>query len=441
MNGVLDQLTRDRFPAHPSTVGAARRLVRRVVTEAGLDRGLDRLLDDAELVVSELVTNAVVHAGTDVEVGAVLREGILRIEVADGSLHLPAPRLYTELTGTGRGLRLVEQIVLRWGVRVEHAVKVVWCDLAATGRPAGDQAPLATTPAAPGTPEPGGFRVELRNLPLLLHAAWQMQAASLLREYLLVRLGDEVAHEEVEAHAAASDALALLEEHLPRPDLGDEPHAVMAASTEPLVSAEVLHVAIPADSVPHFSILDHLLDSALLLADRGDLLTPPTQPEIRAFRRWLCRQVAEQTRGGPATPWSVDSPGIEPMPRPAVAWDTGWVETSPRPLVAADDTNVVLAASPAALELLGYRNPEELVGRRLLDLVPARYRQAHLAGFTLHLFSGRRALIGTPVVVPALRSDGTEVDVELLLEAHPLPAGRRAFTAELRRSGPGGAAR
>ncbi len=105
-------------------------------------------------------------------------------------------------------------------------------------------------------------------------------------------------------------------------------------------------------------------------------------------------------------------------------------------MIAADDTNRILAVSPAALVLLGYDDAAGLVGRRLVAIIPRRYRQAHLAGFTLHLFAGRSPLLSTSVVVPALRRDGSEVDVELTLSAHRLPAGRRAFVAELAEPAP-----
>jgi hypothetical protein len=66
-----------------------------------------------------------------------------------------------------------------------------------------------------------------------------------------------------------------------------------------------------------------------------------------------------------------------------------------------------------------------------VDLIPVRYRQAHLAGFTLHLFAGRSPLLGTPVLVPALRRDGVEIAVKMTLEAWQLDGGRKVFVAEL----------
>jgi PAS domain S-box-containing protein len=99
--------------------------------------------------------------------------------------------------------------------------------------------------------------------------------------------------------------------------------------------------------------------------------------------------------------------------------------------VAADDSNRIVAVSPSATALLGYDHPADLVGHRLLDIIPPRYHQAHLAGFTLHLTNGRSPLLARPVTVPALRRDGSEVVVRLHVKAHQTAAGHRAFTATL----------
>lgn len=100
-------------------------------------------------------------------------------------------------------------------------------------------------------------------------------------------------------------------------------------------------------------------------------------------------------------------------------------------VIAADDMDLVVAVSRGALDLLGYAR-EELVGRRLIELIPRRLRQAHLAGFTLYLLTGRGPLLDRPVVVPAVRRDGTEAWVELSVEARRVAQGRSLFVATLR---------
>jgi anti-sigma regulatory factor (Ser/Thr protein kinase) len=87
-------------------------------------------MDRAVLVANELVTNAVVHARTEIRVRLELRGGRLHIAVRDGSpglLRVVAPDWQAE---GGRGLRLVEQLARAWGVnRHPDGGKVVWCVL------------------------------------------------------------------------------------------------------------------------------------------------------------------------------------------------------------------------------------------------------------------------------------------------------------------------
>jgi anti-anti-sigma factor len=89
------------------------------------------LVDRAVLVASELVTNAVVHARTDMRLRVELRGDLLHLAVRDGS-----PRLLRLITipepqaEGGRGLLVVEQLARAWGVnRHPDGGKVVWCTL------------------------------------------------------------------------------------------------------------------------------------------------------------------------------------------------------------------------------------------------------------------------------------------------------------------------
>lgn len=419
-----------RLSPHPSSAAQGRRLVRDVLAAAGRDD----LADVAELLVSEVVTNALVHAGTPVEVRARVGERGLRVEVSDGSPRVPVVRHYASLTATGRGLLLIEELVDRWGVDSLAAGKCVWFELEAVR--AGDSSPLErerrVDTTVPGVADPDGtVTVTLVDVPLLLHAAWQIQAESLLREFLLSRIDGDAATAEIQRHAAASDALALLDRQIPPPELPDDPASVMSLAIEPLVSCGRLELTLLGSSVRHFAVLDATLALASELADAGSLLCPPMQPELRMLPRWLCAEVERQARGSVPTAWAGISEGPATPPALPEGWDAETVSAARGPVVAAGDTNVILAVSRSALDLLGYGAPEELVGRRLLDIIPKRHRQAHLAGFTLHLFAGRGPLIGSTVVVPALRRDGAELDVELTLHAETLPSGRKVFLADL----------
>ena len=460
---ALDEMSgsvvaRQRLEPHPSSVSRARRLVTRALG----DLGRDELADAAALAVSELVTNALVHAGTPMEVVVTQRETDVVVEVVDDNPRLPFRRHNAEMAGTGRGLHLVEQLTTAWGARERPPGKAVWFlmgDEPTGGSAAGGDSADADldrdllagldadaeldallTAFPEEAPPPQHREVVLLDVPLLLHAAWQQQAESLLREYLLTRLSgdDDRVEAELGTHASVHEAVVLLQEHLPAPELGDEPEALMAAAVEPLVSADQVVLPVPAAAADSFERLDTMLDAVMELADVGALLTPPTQPEVREFRRWLCREVRDQLAGAAAPrSWSGHLRG-----RPALggaappSWDSADVATATQALVAAGDTNSILAASPRAVRLLGYESAAELTGRRLLDIIPERFHQAHLAGVTLHAFVGRSPLLGQPVVVPALRRDGTEVPVHLLVEVVSLPGGRHVFIAEMSEAGP-----
>jgi PAS domain S-box-containing protein len=424
--GAGGTTSRLRLEPRPACVSEARRLVRRTL----LDAGCDHLVDSAVLATSELVTNALVHAGTPIEVGVqILPEGV-RVEIADGSRHLPERRAYGTAAGTGRGLLTVESLVDGWGVRQEGLPgKVVWFELGTSG---GRRSSQPERSGADDESPDGVVQVRLLGVPLLVHAAWQQHIEAMLREYLLATLDEGTGEEAVALHAEASDALALLAEHLPRPDLGEGLEQMMAAALDPAVSSADATVPVPAVSVPHFASLDRALDAAVAAAQRDVFLTPPTQPELQAFRRWVCRQVAEQSKGAVPEPWrSEEITAWSRSPAPP-GWDPETVAASQESLVATDDTNTIIAVSPAAATLLGYADPGMLVGRRLVAIVPPRYRQAHLAGFTLHLYADRRVIIDHPTRLHALRQDGTEVCVELLVRAHPVGGERTVYVAGLR---------
>ncbi|MEU2878388.1 ATP-binding protein, partial [Streptomyces sp. NPDC007070] len=133
------------LPGGPLAPGSARALARATLAE-WRGRGLtvaDRLADDVLVVVSELVTNAVVHAGTDVEL--ILRlepdTGACVVEVADqhpsrAPRDHRAPTPY-EPPEYGRGLRLVAALAEAWGITYRPGVKTVWARLPAED-PAGD---------------------------------------------------------------------------------------------------------------------------------------------------------------------------------------------------------------------------------------------------------------------------------------------------------------
>jgi PAS domain S-box-containing protein len=422
---------RRRLPAQPSSVGEARRLVRQSLADAG--RG--DLVETAELLVSEVVTNALLHAGTPIDVALSVKENGLFVEVGDGSPHLPSRRSYAAAARTGRGLLMLEQMVNDWGVLPNPPGKTVWFHVTSGDHDESDLTSLERTTETASLPLGETVSVTLLNVPLLLHAAWEEHAQALLREYLLANLDPDFADEAIREHAEATDAIAVLAQRIPRPGVRMAPNELMSDAVEPRVSSPRVDVLVAHESVRHFRTLDQTLRKAITLAEDDLLLTPPAQPELQSYRRWLCRQVDQQSRGGTSSPWpaEADPPSAA---RGALSWDASPVTESARAMIAADDENLILAASRSALDLLGYDEQAQLVGQRIVAIIPTRYRQAHIAGFTLHLLVGRSPLIGKTVVVPALRRDGSEVVVELTVRSESVPQGRKVFLAELREAAP-----
>lgn len=116
--------------AVPATPRGA--VMARHITAAALDGwGLQILSDDSQLVVAELVTNALRHApGSDIfELELHHYDDGIRITVTDGSALRPVIRELQHTEPTGRGMRIVESLVTRWGAEDHHTGKKVWAEI------------------------------------------------------------------------------------------------------------------------------------------------------------------------------------------------------------------------------------------------------------------------------------------------------------------------
>ncbi|WP_036331940.1 ATP-binding SpoIIE family protein phosphatase [Microbispora sp. ATCC PTA-5024] len=118
-----DEIASCPLPADPRFVAHARRFVRSTLGTWGLGA----LADSTQLIVSELVTNALKHGWPPIEL-RLLRGRTLVCEVADGSPATPAPRSATADEDTGRGLQLIKRFAYRWGTRPTTYGKIVWVE-------------------------------------------------------------------------------------------------------------------------------------------------------------------------------------------------------------------------------------------------------------------------------------------------------------------------
>lgn len=117
------------FSPDPASSRDARQVVARVLERAGLDD----LVTSVSLVVSELATNAVLHARTAFRVRLRISRRVARIEVEDSAGGRPVMRHFSSQATSGRGLRLVDGLSRSWGVTSGKGGrgKVVWAEIVA----------------------------------------------------------------------------------------------------------------------------------------------------------------------------------------------------------------------------------------------------------------------------------------------------------------------
>jgi anti-sigma regulatory factor (Ser/Thr protein kinase) len=111
----------------PATPVAAR-TARRVVAEQCSSWDTD-VIDTAVLLTSELVTNAVIHGHSDVQLEVRTDGALLRVDVGDENSQLPRQKPTEHDALGGRGLQIVALLATRWGVYDQPMGKTVWFEL------------------------------------------------------------------------------------------------------------------------------------------------------------------------------------------------------------------------------------------------------------------------------------------------------------------------
>jgi len=119
------------LPGQPTATAQARAMV----GDTCLDFDVTHLVHPARLIMSELVTNAVLHTGTDLDVWVSVRGAALHLAVQDRSRDFPQLldggfRLPAELPESGMGLRVVAATATGWGALPSRPGKVVWATFA-----------------------------------------------------------------------------------------------------------------------------------------------------------------------------------------------------------------------------------------------------------------------------------------------------------------------
>ncbi len=300
------------------TLGAdprAAQQARRWVTSACAELGRPDLAECAELGVSELVTNALLHVGAPIQVRVRGTREHPRVEVADGSHEPPvvpadpADDLDELLMTFGRGLRIVARCSLSWGAAIEPDGKVVWFEPATTPHhgefPEGAMFDLVDLSiAGDDASSDHVVPVTLASVPINPLITLRRHYQELRREVRLLSL----AHEDDYPLAKTLTDVFV-----------DFDHAYPAAVTHQVASAVDdgrstvdLDIALDPTSVATFEQIITLLDLADEFCRGQRLLALARSPEQAEFQRWFLGEFVRQSRGDAPRAWT--GPSLIPAP-------------------------------------------------------------------------------------------------------------------------------
>ncbi|MCY7364690.1 MAG: PAS domain S-box protein [Frankiaceae bacterium] len=436
-----------RLPPTARSAGEARRFLRALLEQAGRAGWVD----GAELALSEVVTNGVLHAHTDLVVRVHLSDHEVEVEVQDANPVLPVQRGSADVEATtGRGLDLVAALTRDCGVRAEPGGKVVWFTVGDSPAADLDEHDLLAAWDIDGwdadpTPETiteMSTEVVLRGLPPTLWLAVREHHQALLRELVLYLAEHGPGAASAPDLPAADEARALVWTALTAVVDRAREQGTARSPLPPGHPASLPEVPETVDLVLHvpqrlgaaFGALQDALDLGERLALLDLLLVRPGLPEVVAVRAWACEQVVAQLAGVPAAPWAgadqehftdlVHDRADPELPQ----WDASVVIGSDRGVVAADDANRIIAISEPLARTTGW-DPADLVGRRVVALIPPALREAHVAGFTRHLSTGQAHVLGVALELPVLCRDGSEVLCHFLVERADVSNGRPVYLA------------
>ena len=276
---------------------------RRWVVGTCLDIGRDDLVECAELGVSELVTNALLHAEPPLTVRVRGTREHPRVEVRDGSVELPLmpgrdPHDEDDLLLTfGRGLSIVARCATAWGVEIEDQGKLVWfvpatrsSEKAVEGVVTGE----TTTPAP--DPAPDEMRIDVLGVPLRAFVEFQRHYRELRREVRLLALAHE---EDYPLAKDLSNLFGALERDL-RDGIGTEQ---IEQALESGAATADLHVAMPRATAGTIGRFIELLDLADAFCREERLLSLARTPEQQQFQRWFLGEFVRQQQGEPPVAW------------------------------------------------------------------------------------------------------------------------------------------
>lgn len=296
-----------RMVARPESVPAARRFVSDALTAWSCET----LVDDVELCVSELVTNATLHSGsTYFQVDLEENSGAVRLAVADtgtGAVDVLSRQadlsdaFFDDLTAdhaaaTGRGMFLVSALASDWGIDELPVGKRVWAEFRAdpTAHDAGSTAPRVTRSSDRPAPVPHFDEwtvVRFLGCPAALLIAHDDNIAAYTRELYLIggRLGEPTFQQ----------LAAVLDGYVAQHATNWDPARIIAHETvregRELVDIEVLAAK---EIRPSIQFLRSLIWEVEVLSRQGKLMTLPAPEPVQRLRDWLEGEFLEQIEDG-----------------------------------------------------------------------------------------------------------------------------------------------
>ncbi|MDH2414569.1 ATP-binding protein [Nocardioides sp. CER19] len=262
------------------------------------------LVDCAELGVSELVSNAILHGSDPIQVRVRGTASHPRIEVRDASVEtpvLPAPLTLDHdddlLLTFGRGLSIVSRCSKAWGAEIEADGKVVWFepsdDIAEEGV---DGTIRVLTPPAEKHVDADALDIVILGVPLKLYVGFQAHFRELRREVRLLALAHAVDYPLADD---LSDLFTALEADL---HSGIGLTEFLEAPAEGSAVAD-LTVRMPRSAAPTLQRFVSLLDLADEFCRQERLLSLARTDEQRAFQTWFLSEYVRQAAGGQPHPW------------------------------------------------------------------------------------------------------------------------------------------
>lgn len=276
----------------PDAVPRARRMVRSALAEE-----MPAVAGDAELVVSELVTNAALHGEAPITV-RVLVNRVARVEVHDHGRSAPILLKQGTDAMTGRGLSMVAAVASDWGVEPAAEGKTVWAELDADRTPADDApAPVVDLDAliaawADDDPATATYTVQLGPVSTELLLAAKAHIDNVVRELVLMREGEASSGVALPAELSALIQTVTVDFAEARTEIKRQA-AAAAARGEVLTELELHLSPSAADAGERYLIA---LDRADRYARSAHLLTVAPPRIHRVFRQWYVRTIIEQLR-------------------------------------------------------------------------------------------------------------------------------------------------